>query len=161
MTASTTRKGTTTSATKAPAPKPAPAKKVAPPAPPAGTVIVAKTQEEYDQLKNDTVARAAAIKAATPAPAEDKPTWAAAKAMGKGKAFLFRQQTLQIALAKGYKDVSQAPFGNVAIFEKGNVRFTVTYSEQDFVRKVEGPVTILPGDADKWKKLNAALVANA
>lgn len=159
MTASTTRKGTTTSATKAPAPKPAPAKKVAPPAPPAGTVIIAKTREEYDQLKAAAVAKS--TPAAAPAPAEDKPTWAAAKAMGKGKAHLFRKRTQEIALANGYKDVSQAPFSSVAIFEKGNVRFTVTYSEQDFVRKVEGPVTIIPGEADKWKKLNAALVAHA
>ena len=80
---------------------------------------------------------------------------------GTKKAHTFRLKTMEIAIALGYKPSTVAPFDNIVLFEKGDVKFTVTYSAQDYVRKVEGPITILPGDAKKWISLNAALAEHA
>lgn len=87
---------------------------------------------------------------------------AASAALGNDKkAESFRLNTAAQAIALGYKVTPVAPFDNVVLIEKGNVRFQVTYSAQDYVRKVEGSVTILPGEKHKWIRLNKAIADKA
>lgn len=105
---------------------------------------------------------AAPAKPAAPAVPVIEASLAASAALGNGKkAESFRNKTVTEAIALGYKVTPVAPFDNVLLFENGSVRFQVTYSAQDYVRKVEGAVTILPGEKFKWIRLNEAIAENA
>jgi len=86
------------------------------------------------------------------------PSVEASVAMGKGKAHTFRLHTMQLASEAGWQVSTEAPYDNVVIFTRGELSVRVTYSKQDFVRKAEGAITIEPKQAEKWKRLNEALV---
>lgn len=132
MSATTTRKNVAKTA-----PKPGPAKNAAKPAAP----------------------KPPAVTTPAPAPVDTGivPSVALSEKMQKGKAHTFRLKTEEIAVALGYKISTEPPFDRVVLFERGNVKLRVTYSEQDYVRKVEGATLILPGEAKKWIRLNTAL----
>ena len=133
MTATTRKTPAKATPAKAPAPKPGPAAKAPAPKP--------------------------APKVAAPVEVIDtKPSVAASVALKQGKAHTFRLDTMAKAVQLGYKITTEAPFDRVVLFEKGDVKIRVTYSVQDYVRKVEGAVKIEPGEQKKWVRLNAALV---
>ena len=72
----------------------------------------------------------------------------------------FRLYSRELAAKLGYEEVASPGSEQLVTFVKGDVRIEVTYSVQDYVRRINlnGTDVVIPNDAAKWKKLNALLL---